>query len=118
MQINEVTKERFEQEVWDAETVAQYLGVCKSMVYEMCRRNEIPHKKLPGRRIIFYRDRLKGWLSDDEMTGFRYLFSKIGISIDGRTPEEIYAVVDIIVDAAKREIAVLEKHQPLLKLVR
>lgn len=41
---------------------AAYLGVSTDTIYEMVRRQEIPHIRI-RRRILFRRDTLDAWLS-------------------------------------------------------
>lgn len=43
--------------------VAQKLGICKQTVYELCRQNKIPHKRLSPRRIVFPKQAFESWLN-------------------------------------------------------
>ena len=44
----------------DADIVAEYLGVGRSTVYEMAKRNEIPHRRI-GSRLKFHMDEIYTW---------------------------------------------------------
>lgn len=43
--------------------VASLLKLSTATVYNMVKKNEIPHKRV-GRKIIFHRDSFEKWLSE------------------------------------------------------
>jgi excisionase family DNA binding protein len=47
---------------------AALLGVSADLVYEWCRRGEIPHRRM-GRRILISREGLARWLADGNSGG-------------------------------------------------
>ena len=44
----------------DANVVARYLGVGRSTVYEMAKRDELPHRRI-GNRVKFRMDEIYAW---------------------------------------------------------
>ena len=44
--------------------VAELLGVSEWLILQQVNRGELPHKRC-GRRIVFSRERLLAWLSDE-----------------------------------------------------
>lgn len=51
------------REVLTADQVADMLGICKQNVYELCRTNQIPHKRVSARRIVFPKQAILKWLN-------------------------------------------------------
>ncbi|MBO8183639.1 MAG: helix-turn-helix domain-containing protein [Archaeoglobus sp.] len=48
-----------------AKEVAEMLGISKRFVYELCQRNELPHKRI-GRKVLFSKSQIKEWLEGGE----------------------------------------------------
>ncbi|WP_042361045.1 helix-turn-helix domain-containing protein [Geomicrobium sp. JCM 19055] len=46
---------------WDAQQVADYLGVHKDSVYKMVRKEEIPHFRVLS-RIFFLEEEIEAWI--------------------------------------------------------
>ena len=51
-----------------AKEAAVYVGVSYWLLLEMVKRKEIPHIRLGGNRILFRKETLDAWLSEQEST--------------------------------------------------
>ncbi|MBM6599547.1 helix-turn-helix domain-containing protein [Priestia megaterium] len=45
--------------------VAGYIGISKDLVYQLVREHKIPHLRI-GRRILFRKESLNLWMSNQE----------------------------------------------------
>jgi excisionase family DNA binding protein len=50
--------------LWNAEELAEFLGVTRGHVYEMRRSSDIPHVKM-GRALRFYKPDVLNWARRD-----------------------------------------------------
>jgi excisionase family DNA binding protein len=52
-----------EKVTYTADEVAVFLGISRRFVYELCQRNELPHRRV-GKKLIFSRQQLTQWLNE------------------------------------------------------
>jgi excisionase family DNA binding protein len=54
-------------ECFRAPELAAYLGLSVQRVYALARRNEIPHKRVGDRTLVFPKQRILDWLHGGNM---------------------------------------------------
>ena len=58
---------QIERRTLTVEEVAQYIGVSKDLIYIMVREKSIPFIRIGSRRILFKRESIDQWLSEQEV---------------------------------------------------
>ncbi len=55
--------------LWGAREVAEFLGVSRSLVYQMAKDGKLPHVKLADRAVRFVPDELLRWVRENSHPG-------------------------------------------------